>query len=294
VLVYEDKSDPVIEYWINEGADILIGGRRSDGGFLSLEECKNTATFPEPEEHVDLEVEKATLGVVSAWGEDEKNVLYFNDEELGEGVYCGYHDPCIKEEEGISMSVGIEGETCEAQVGIAVFDVTDELEDEDNVAIQGDDGDCMMPVNAFLVKTYEEGEEEFFDTGSPANPYPSIFGTHNGTITPKYNITVSRMYTYACEGTGGHSEYIEIWNATGWTVNASWNGYKDNWHNISFDVPFTLESYKTYNYTIRTGSYPQIHHRDELEVRGGIITCTKFVDANGKVYSNWIPAIRLE
>jgi hypothetical protein len=170
VLVYADTNAPVIEYWINEGADILIGGRRGDGGYLSLEECKNTATFPEPEERVDLEVEKATLGVVSAWGEDEKNVLYFNDEELGEGVYCGYHDPCTKEEGGISMSVGIEGATCEAQVGIAVFDVTDELKDEDNVVIQGDDGDCMMPVNAFLVITYEE--EEGAEEQNPPNVTP--------------------------------------------------------------------------------------------------------------------------
>ena len=161
VIVYEDKNAPVIEYWINEGADIVIGGRRSDGGYLSLEECKNTATFPEPEEHVDLEVEKATLGVVSAWGDDaQDDVLYFNGDELGEGVYCGYHDPCTKEEEGISMRVGIEGETCEAQVGIAAFDVTDYLEDADNEAIQGDDGDNMMPVNAFLVITYEKDEEE--------------------------------------------------------------------------------------------------------------------------------------
>jgi len=173
VIVYEDKSAPVIEYWINEGADILIGGRRGDGGYLSLEECKNTAIFPEPEEHVDLEVEKATLSVVSAWGEDEKNVLYFNDEELGEGVYCGYHDPCTKEEEGISMSVGIEGETCEAQVGIAVFDVTDELEDEDNVVIQGDDGDCMMPVNAFLVITYEEEEKPTVSISTDKYEYTS-------------------------------------------------------------------------------------------------------------------------
>ena len=174
ILVYKDKDAPMIEYWINEGADVLVGGRRDDGGYLSLEECKNTATFPEPEEHVDLEVEKATLGVVSAWGDDEPdNVFYFNDEELGlddayafyfndeelkkvGGVYYGYNAPCSYEERDISMSIG----GSSAQVGIAAFDVTDELKDEDNVAIQGDDGDCMMPTNAFLVITYEEDDDE--------------------------------------------------------------------------------------------------------------------------------------
>ena len=158
LVVYEDTTAPKREYWINEGADILLGGRRGDGGFLDLEECKNTATFDG--EHLDLEVEKAILGVVSPWGEDVKNVLYFNDEELGEGVYCGYHDSCSSDEEieGISMSIG----GSEAQVGIAVFDVTNDFEEGDNEVIQGDDGDNMMPTNAFLVITYgeEEGEEE--------------------------------------------------------------------------------------------------------------------------------------
>jgi len=134
----------------------------------------------------------------------------------------------------------------------------------------------------------------FFDTGTPVNPYPSISGVHNGTLEVTRPIVVERMYTYACTGTGGHSEYVKIWNATGWNVSASWNGYKDDWHNISFDAPFTLEAGKTYYYTIRTGSYPQIYHTDELEADGGTIKCQEFVDANGKVYSNWIPAIRFE
>jgi hypothetical protein len=291
VLVYEDENAPVIEYWINEGADILMGGRRADGVFLSLEECLNSATFDG--EHMDLEVEKATLAVVSPWGDDEPDdVLYFNDEELGEGVYCGYDASCEKEEEGISMTIG----GSPAQVGIAAFDVTDDIEDSDNEVIQGDDGDNMMPANAFLVITYEEDEveeEKFFDTGSPKNPYPSIFGMHNGTITPDYDITVGRMYTYPCTGTGGHSEYIRIYNGSGTIAEASWNGYVEDWHNISFAKSFTLEAGKIYNYTIRTGSYPQIIPANEFNATGGKITCSEFIDANGKIYNDWIPAIKL-
>ena len=162
LVVYEDTTMPKREYWINEGADILLGGRRGDGGFLSREECKNTATFDG--EHLDLEVERATLAVVSPWGEDYDNVLYFNEEELGEGVYSGCYDPCSEEEEGISMIIGANG----AQVGIAAFDVTDDLEDEDNEVIQGDDGDNMMPTNAFLVITYEE--EEYPSLSITASP----------------------------------------------------------------------------------------------------------------------------
>ena len=48
-----------------------------------------------------------------------------------------------------------------------------------------------------------------------------------------------------------------------------------------------------YNYTIRTGSYSQIIHEPSKNVTGGTITCTSFVDANGKMYTDWIPAIRL-
>jgi cell division septation protein DedD len=124
-VVYEDTTAPKREYWVNEGADILLGGRRGDGGFLALDECLNSATFDG--EHQNLEVEKAALGVVSPWGDDEKNVLYFKSE---------------------------------AQVGIAAFDVTYYLEDCDNEVIQVDDGDNMMPTNAFLVITYEEEDDE--------------------------------------------------------------------------------------------------------------------------------------
>jgi len=131
-----------------------------------------------------------------------------------------------------------------------------------------------------------------FDTGSPSNPYPSIPGTHNGTIKPNQTITVSTLYTYSCPGTGGHTEYVRIWNST-LDVNATWNGYVDDWHNISFNEPFTLVKDEIYNYTIRTGSYPQIIHARSKPVTGGLINCTTFTDANGKNYNNWIPAIRL-
>jgi parallel beta-helix repeat protein len=137
-----------------------------------------------------------------------------------------------------------------------------------------------------------------FDTGK--GTYPSIMGTHEGKIIPSRNISVSRLYTYPCAGTGGHSEYMKIWNGTLEPLmeieTMPWEGYKGDWHTLSFPDSFTLIAGETYNYTIRTGSYPQVHHTDNLEVAGGTgtITCDKFVDANGKEYNDWIPAIRLE
>jgi PKD repeat protein len=146
----------------------------------------------------------------------------------------------------------------------------------------------------FKVITVSELEGTIFDTGTPANPYPSIMGNHTGTITPNQTITVQKLYTYPCRGTGGHTEYARIWNNTGFNATATWNGYKDDWHNISFDKTFTLVANETYNYTICTGSYPQIIHEMSFDAIGGTITCTEFIDANGHSYNNWIPAIRLE
>jgi len=131
-----------------------------------------------------------------------------------------------------------------------------------------------------------------FDTGK--GTYPSIAGTHNGTIIPSRNISVSKLYTYPCAGTGGHTEYAAISYPNGTLIaEAHWNGYVGDWYNISFSEPFTLHANETYNYTIKTGSYPQIIHEQSKDVEGGTITCSSFVDANGKKYTDWIPAIKL-
>jgi hypothetical protein len=133
-----------------------------------------------------------------------------------------------------------------------------------------------------------------FDTGE--GTYPSISGTHNGTITPTQTITVNKMYTYPCEGTGGHSEYVAFFNVTTGDeiANGTWSGYAaGNYSHITFEVPFELKSGVTYNYEIITGSYPQILHQDYLQNSMGNITCSEFIDINGVEYDNWIPAIRL-
>ena len=161
-----------------------------------------------------------------------------------------------------------------------------------SILINSNDPDeNLVPVPMHLNVTPTAGFD--FDTGSPDNPYPSISGTHNGTIIPSGNISVSKLYTYPCAGTGGHTKYARIWNNSGFNTTATWKGYQGDWHNISFNENFVLYKNKTYNYTIITGSYPQIHHTPALPTTNGWINCTKFTDANGKTYTNWIPAIRL-
>ena len=62
------------------------------------------------------------------------------------------------------------------------------------------------------------------DTDTPTDPYPYISGTHTGTIMTSCNISVSKLYTYSCPGTGGHAEYVRIYG-NGIDENASWAGY---------------------------------------------------------------------
>jgi len=132
-----------------------------------------------------------------------------------------------------------------------------------------------------------------FEFDTRGGDYPSIPGTYNGTITPSHKIIANKLYTYPCAGTGGHSEYMWIGNLS-WNISSeTWEGYTGDWHNLTFNESFVLEAGETYNYTIRTGSYPQIIHRHNLTTADGVITCTEFRDVNGVVHYDWIPAIRL-
>ena len=150
-----------------------------------------------------------------------------------------------------------------------------------------------IPTEVYAV-THSGIYPNLFDTGEPTIPYPSIMGTFNGRLTLSHDLVVHRLYTYPCSGTGGHSESVRIWG-DGIDTNATWDGYKGDWHNITFDEPFvTLEAGKMYNITIELGSYPQIHHAYALLTVNGWINCKKFEDVNGNVHYNWIPAIRIE
>lgn len=185
LAVYEDKTEPKREYWINEGADLLMGGgeERPYGGFLSLEDCLNSAEFSG--EHLDLEVEEAVLGAVSIWGGNPTtgwhSYLYFNGNELGKDLYEGYSGAYNAEMSGFSMSIG----SNDAQIGIELTDVTNDLEDDDNEVIQGDDGDNMMPANAFLVITYKEEEKDTAgDGGDSSSGGSSTKDTETTVVTP--------------------------------------------------------------------------------------------------------------
>jgi len=131
-----------------------------------------------------------------------------------------------------------------------------------------------------------------FDTGS--GTYPSISGTHYGTILPEQNITVNRIYTYPCAGTGGHTEYVKLWNeTTGECAVTKWDGYNEEYNDLTFNTTLTLRKGVVYSYIIKTGSYPQLIHASYKQLDSGNITCTRFEDANRKEHEDCIPAFRL-
>jgi len=146
LTVYENDSMPLKEYWINEGADLLIGGRRGDGGFLSYEECINTALFPG-----SVSPDTATLGIVSPWADSlTDDYVWFNDHLLGSGLYQGFSTASTQEVDGLKMIIGADG----TQVGLIASDVTSYLTASNNEVTQADNGDNMMLSNAFLMVTY--------------------------------------------------------------------------------------------------------------------------------------------
>ncbi len=155
LIVYKNDNKPLIEYWLDEGADYLIGGRRDRGGFLALTECINEAPFPGT---IDLHgVNNAYLAVISPWGGEtwevgapEYNYLYFNGRKIGANVYRGYYNGTHQSFPVISTDVW----SSNAQIGINISDVTDYLTAGDNFAAQGDNGDAMMPTTAILVVEY--------------------------------------------------------------------------------------------------------------------------------------------
>jgi len=156
LILYEDTNAPLIEYWLNEGADVLMGGRRyPTSSNLAWWECINNATFTASSQ--TEEVKSATLGVVAPWGGSSwspgmTNYLFFNGIKLGTGVYHGFDSSYDGTIDGITMHIG----STNAQVGVNVTDVTAYyMNGSDNVVGQADDGDNMMPAGAFLVVTYK-------------------------------------------------------------------------------------------------------------------------------------------
>jgi len=99
----------------------------------------------------------------------------------------------------------------DTQVGMHLSDVTSYLNASANIAGQGDDGDNMMPSNAFLVVEYEEvPQTPFFVYGFVNDGDGAPVVNPNVTIT---NLNTSKTFT---ADTNASSNYYQV-------VTSSWN-----------------------------------------------------------------------
>lgn len=158
LLIYEDEKEAEIEYWINEGCDIL--------NMKEIEHAEDAVTSAKFGGEIDTDnIKSAKLLTIVPAGDKGENTLIFN-EQIWDSVYAG--DPY-------------------SELAIDERDVTDYVVPKDNTVKIEDDGDYMVPSGACLILRYKEGEEEPSPVVTPtqapsptAKPTPSI----SETITP--------------------------------------------------------------------------------------------------------------
>ncbi len=248
----------------------------TDGGFVEAQRMDESLLLPLP----DVEFPFGVFAFnISALGNGQTTVTITLPQKLPSDakywMYGGTGDNSTPHWYNISMEIREDDRT-----------VTLQLTD-------GGDGDADREKNGTIVVVGAPGVPPIFDTKTSAKPYPSVSGTHTGTITPIKDVNISKLYTYPCAGTGGHTKSIKISDENGDITSGTWNGYQADWQNIALTPPVTLKAGVEYNYVIKTGSYPQIHHTGSLLTDNGWINCSNFTDSNGKIYDDWIPAIRL-
>jgi len=150
LIVYSDPAGQQIEYWINEGADMLSTMDTSGG--VTAEEATTTSLFSGS---VDLSsADNARLWTVVQSGGDDGNKLIFNEADWT-GVYDATPYPDLDIDEA--------------------RDVTGHLVASDNIAKiqaapESTGGDYLMPSNAFLVITKKQTqrlEGDVTNTGLP-------------------------------------------------------------------------------------------------------------------------------
>lgn len=260
VVIYEGgPNPPTTDYWINDGHDLL-----------DYSDTQGTTDFSGAVSNFS-NVAQANLTMVWLTAEVGSDSAKFNGHILD-----------------TSMIVS-------NKFDIPVWDVTKFVTPSGNgvwYSRGSDEGYVSIPLSILVIEKRDPAE--FFGPGPSDHPYPSIAGEHSGTLLVTNNTIVDTICTYSCAGTGGHMEFVRIWNATiGECAEGHWNGFGGDYHNVSLNRTLTLKKGVLYNYSIRTGSYPQIHHQKVLAVDGGSIRCSNFTDVNGREHEDWIPAFKL-
>lgn len=150
LIVYESEDMPVIEYWVNEGCDMLY----AEYGITP--KMATTTTYFEGD--VDVEtVDRAELITVSPSGgytqgaKQTRNRLYFNEKTEGTPIL----GDIIKLLFGSGKSWKDVYLTSESvQIAIDEREVTNYLKSVDNFASIQDSGDYLLATNAIMVLEY--------------------------------------------------------------------------------------------------------------------------------------------
>lgn len=174
LLIYEDEKGEELEYWINEGCDML--------NMEMIEHAEDAVTTAKFGGKIDMDKDKdklksAKLLTVVPGGNKGENTLIFND-GIWDRVYAG--DPYD-------------------ELAIDERDVTEYVVSKDNMAKLEDDGDYMVPSGAFLILRYKEEEKEEEEKPGPVitpTPAPSPTATPTpvaATPTPSVSVTTTPM-----------------------------------------------------------------------------------------------------
>jgi hypothetical protein len=161
LVIYEDEKGEELEYWLNEGCDML--------DMKNIEHAEDAVTTAKFGGEISLDIDKikgAKLLTIVPGGDKGDNILMFN-EGIWDGVYKG--DPY-------------------SELAIDERDVTDYVVAKDNTVKIEDDGDYLVPGGAVLILRYkEEGEKP-----SPAiTPSPVSSPTATAMPTPSMPVTTT-------------------------------------------------------------------------------------------------------
>ena len=150
LVIYECQDCPLIEYWVNEGADMLYADYGITPGMATSKIYFNG--------DVKLKnIKKATLITVApsagytGSGETAHNRLYFNEEESGLSSFSFLKESLklvFGYESGIWSDVYFSNDI--VQIGVDERDVTNYMKPSNNFAAIQDNNDYMMLTNAAL------------------------------------------------------------------------------------------------------------------------------------------------
>ena len=166
LLIYEDEKGEELEYWINEGCDIL--------DMKNIEYAEDAVTTAKFSGKIDRDIDNlksAKLLTIVPLGDKGENTLVFN-EGIWDRVYAG--DPYD-------------------ELAIDERDVTGYVVAKDNTVKIVDDGDYLVPSGALLILRYKEEEEK---PAPGITPTPALSSTATptpvaATPTPSLSVTTT-------------------------------------------------------------------------------------------------------